>query len=64
MGMRLLWVFLVAVPLWAKQAPKPQALPLREGPVRAALKRHYKIHLVRNFTAEADREIEKKLSKK
>lgn len=55
---------MVAVPLWAKQAEKPQVLPLREGPVKAALKKNYKIHLVRNFTAEIEKELDKKISKK
>lgn len=64
MIMRFLWILLIAAPLWAKQAEKPQVLPLREGPVKAALKKNYKIHLVRNFTAEAERELDKKLSKK
>ncbi|MEI6806420.1 MAG: hypothetical protein WCK49_07945 [Myxococcaceae bacterium] len=62
--MRFLWILLVAMPLFAKKGEKPQALPLPEGPVKAALKKNYKIHLARNFTAEIEKELEKKISKK
>lgn len=64
MSMGFLWMFLIAASLWANQAPKPRILPLKEGPVKAALKKNYKIHLVRNFQLEAERELDKKLSKK
>lgn len=61
-SMKFLWMFLFATSLWAKQAEKPKVLPLREGPVKAALKKAYKIHLVRNFQREADLELKEKIS--
>ena len=60
--MKFLWIILLATSLWAKPAEKPTVLPLREGPVKAALKKTYKVHLVRNFQQEADLELKEKMS--
>lgn len=60
--MKFLCVLLIGMPLMAKPSPKPEVLPLKEGPVKEVLKKHYKLHLVRNFQQEADRELERKVS--
>ena len=44
--------------------PKPEVIRLKPGKVREALKKNYRIHLVRNFQEEADLELKKMLSKK
>ena len=61
-GMKFLWMFLLATSLWAKPAEKPTPLPLKEGPVKAALKHAYRVHLVRDFRQEADLELKEKIS--
>lgn len=60
--MKFLWILLVSAPLFAKQAEKPRILPLPEGPVKAALKRHYKIHLADNYYEKANQEIRGKIA--
>ena len=47
-------------------APKPKTgkLALPPGPVKAALKKNYKLHMARNFVEEAEKELQVKYRKK
>ncbi len=44
--------------------PKTEKLVLPPGPVKAALKKNYKLQLARNFAEEAEKEIQLKYIKK
>ncbi|MES2505034.1 MAG: hypothetical protein V4534_09190 [Myxococcota bacterium] len=53
----------LAVFAFAKDGPKPEILKLNDGPIKAALKKNHRIYLERNFALEAEKELEKKMTK-
>ena len=59
--MRVLWIFLFALSLWAKSPV--QTLHLEPGPVKDALKKSYRIYLTPNITAEIEQELERRVPK-
>ncbi|MBL4818445.1 MAG: hypothetical protein JKY15_04325 [Deltaproteobacteria bacterium] len=61
--MRLFALWLVFACASALADKKPEILRLKDGPVRGALKKGYRIHLARDFLREAEQELEKRLPK-
>jgi hypothetical protein len=57
-------LFVFALSLNAAPRQKPEKLALPRGPVKAALKKNYRLHLARNFAEEAEKEIQLKYVKK
>ncbi len=57
-------LFVFALSLNAAPKKNPEKLALPPGPIKAALKKNYKLQLARNFAEEAEKEIQLKYIKK